>query len=280
MVFQKQLILVLAIILAGCSNNISTGTIDYDQIATMVAATLTSLPPATDIAGTEEVLPTATIILSSSTPTPLISTPAPSPTRTDIATEIPNDPKDYLGDASWEASFEDESNWYTFETDQASIQVEDGALVMKAFTADNYESWSVSSAMLSDFYFEITATTGDSCQGKDRYGIIARAPDPNQGYLVGISCDGYYRIRKWDGQDFTELLGWQQSEHIKTGSNQTNRLGLMADGTNLSVYINGNLLVNLSDPTYANGAFGTYIGAANTPGFTTSISNAAYWEIP
>ena len=111
-------------------------------------------------------------------------------------------------------------------------------------------------------------------------GIIARVPDPNQGYLFGISCDGSYRVRKWNGTEFTELIGWQQSEQINTGPQQTNRLGFMAEGTKLSFYVNGHLLAVLSDETYPNGTFGTYIGASDTPGFTARISQIAFWGIP
>jgi hypothetical protein len=133
---------------------------------------------------------------------------------------------------------------------------------------------------ISDFYLELKGTIGDSCRGKDRYGLIFRAPDPNQGYLFGISCDGYYRVRAWDGKTFTELAGWQQSEHILTGPNQTNRVGILADGAEFSFYINGHLVAEFRDNTFDKGVFGAYIAAAETPGFTVSITQAAYWELP
>ena len=151
---------------------------------------------------------------------------------------------------------------------------------MTSKKANSYENWSMAWPVLTDFYLEITGTTGDSCSGKDRYGMIFRAPDPEQGYLVGISCDGNYRVRTWDGENFEELVGWQPSEHILTGKDQTNRLGVMADGSKLSVYINGHLVEEIQDDTYSKGSFGTFIAADNTPGFTVSVSEAAYWDIP
>lgn len=281
MYLKILIIIVLSLILAGCASNTAIESTEESQIATMVAATLTSMPAATQIPETEVVQPTATNMPPTSTPTSISTTTAkPTPTLTLTPTQVDEDPKNFLGDATWKASFEDDSNWYTFETDQASIQVEDGALVMKAFTAENYESWSLSWQVLTDFYLEITGTTGDACRGKDRYGIIARVPDPNQGYLFGISCDGSYRVRKWDGEVFSELLGWQQNEHINAGPHQTNRLGFMAEGSKLSFYVNGHLLTVLTDETYPNGTFGIYIGASETPGLTALVSQIDYWELP
>ena len=88
----------------------------------------------------------------------------------------------------------------------------------------------MASPKISNFYLEIQGTSGDSCQGKDRYGLIFRAPDPNQGYLFGISCDGFYRLRAWDGEKFSGLISWRQSEYIHTGPNQTNRIGVYGKG--------------------------------------------------
>ena len=110
--------------------------------------------------------------------------------------------------------------------------------------------------------------------------MIFRAPDPEQGYLVGISCDGSYRVRTWDGENFEELVGWQPSEHILTGKDQANRLGVMADGSKLSVYINGHLVDEIQDDTYSKGKFGTFIASDNTPNFSVAVSKAAYWDLP
>jgi hypothetical protein len=134
--------------------------------------------------------------------------------------------------------------------------------------------------VISDFYLELQATSGNACQGKDRYGLIFRAPDPNQGYLFGISCDGSFRVRTWDGEVFGEIADWQKSEHIFTGPNQTNRIGVMADGDELVFYINGHEVEDIQDNTYRRGVFGAYIAAAQTPGFRVSVNQVAYWDLP
>jgi hypothetical protein len=199
-------------------------------------------------------------------------------TQTPLPTLAADDPRVQLGNPTWQATFSG-SNWYTFEDKQSSIQLKDGTLVLQAILANNYESWTMASPKISNFYLEIQGTSGDSCQGKDRYGLIFRAPDPNQGYLFGISCDGFYRLRAWDGENFSELASWRQSEYIHTGPNQTNRIGVMAEGAELSLYVNGHLVDKIQDSAYTSGVFGAYIAAFNTSNLKVVVSQAAYWEI-
>jgi hypothetical protein len=287
---RKILILMtFGILLAGCGKTSPASTPDMDSVSTIVAVRLTEV--ATTIATVEDMAvdtAEAATVTSAPTNTPIIetSTPTftPSPTLTATATPkptlLPDDPRAVLGSPTWRAAFKDDSNWYTFETEQSSIQVENGTLVLTAFLSNSYENWSMSWPKLTDFYLEITATTGDSCRGRDRYGLIFRAPDPNQGYLFGISCDGSYRVRQWDGEAYSELVKWKTSEHILAGPNQINRLGVKVEGSEISVYVNGYLLEELKDNTYARGLFGAYIAASETAGFEVVITEAAYWEIP
>jgi hypothetical protein len=289
--FRKiHIALFIAMVLAGCGNQSATPTVDLNQVATVVAATIMSMPTVTNIPQGEALQPSAVDIPVTDTPLAELPTESPtvtlSPTNTEMPTQTATptlnsaDPLASLGNPTWKASFINGSSWYTFEDFQSSIQIKNGTLMLKALKANSYENWSMASPDISNFYLEIQGTTGDSCQGKDRFGIIFRAPDTNQGYLFGISCDGSYRVRAWNGEKFTELLGWQQSEFIKSGPKQSNRIGVMARGTELSFYINGNLVDQFSDDTYAKGVFGAYIASANTLNFTVNVSNAAYWDLP
>jgi len=290
MIRKTLILLPAALLLLGCSQIARTPQVsvpDSEKVATIVAATLTAKPTITSepevvadqVTPTE--IPDTPVPTETATSLPTATTePTLTPTRQPSPTLDPEDPRITLGNPSWKAALIDDTNWYTFETEQSSVQVVDSKLVLTANKANNYESWSMSWPKVSDFYLEMTATTGDTCQEKDRYGLIVRAPDPNQGYLFGFSCDGAFRIRKWDGEKYTELAGWEYSDSILTGPRQSNRLGVMAEGAKLSIYANGHLLEKIQDDTYEKGVFGTYIAASKTPGFTVFISEVAYWELP
>ena len=69
----------------------------------------------------------------------------------------------------------------------------------------------------------------------------------DRGYLFGISCDGKFALRKWSIDTMTVLENWKTNDAILIGSNQTNRLGIMAKGNELKLYINGVLVDTVKD---------------------------------
>ncbi len=278
------------LLVAGCSTPPPATPPDIQgQVGTSVAATLaalptnTSEPPGVDatttaIAATPSPEPTAT-----ETPT-LPPTETPAPTSTPLPsltpTRVPGDPVANLGQPQWRASFDDNNpNWFTFEDEQTKVEIKDGKLILTSLKANNFEAWSLTAPVLDDFYLEIKGAFGE-CSQKDRYGLFFRGPDPNEGYLFGISCDGFFRLRKWDGEQMTQLVNWTRSDIINTGDGGVNRLGIWAEGDRISAYVNGQFLVEVQDDAYEAGRFGAFVSADITPGFTAEISEAAYWDLP
>jgi hypothetical protein len=54
----------------------------------------------------------------------------------------------------------------------------------------------------------------------------------------------------------------------------------MAEGSQMAVYVNGFLLAEFEDESFSEGKFGVTIAASDTPGFTVTITDAEYWELP
>jgi len=73
------------------------------------------------------------------------------------------------------------------------------------------------------------------------------------------------------------LTLWKTNKAIKTGQNQVNRLGVMMQGSKMSLYANGVLLTEVSDPTYTSGFFGIFAGAIDSTKYTVSITEVDYW---
>jgi hypothetical protein len=124
---------------------------------------------------------------------------------------------------------------------------------------------------------EIKATTGEECSGLDRYGLLLRAPDPNEGYVYGFSCDGRFRIYKWDGENYRAIQEWKSPPHIKTGPDQTNLLGIWMSGDTIRLYANRILIGEYTDNTYDEGRFGLFIGSSETEDFEVYIDEVSYW---
>lgn len=299
---KPGLIILLLIIAAGSvacnlpaspepSPTDSDPSVEYTAAAETLIAQLTevaqTLTPTSPGGSPDEATPTATNPAVTDTPitptaapvTPTTtSTPPPSPTATLPA----SDPRSGLGDPTFSDTFTDGTSWPLYTDEHVSFTVKDSQLVMTAFDPNKYNGWMFTWPVVDDFYLEMTTET-DDCSGLDQYGLMLRATKPPPeyiGYLYGISCDGQYSLRRWNGEKYVTLIDWTSSEQINAGSNQTNRIGILADGTRLVMYANGELLQEVSDATPQGGRFGVFVGSANTPDFTTRVDMIDQWNIP
>ncbi|MCJ7718022.1 MAG: hypothetical protein MUO54_16085 [Anaerolineales bacterium] len=277
-------------LLAGCApRQADIPNLDQAVIETFVAASLTAEPQSPD---QSDQSPDTEAPAQNETPQP----PPPSHTATDTApptvtytptiTEtpkaVPGDPVLSLGSPSFRDIFEDGSNFYLYDEPQSRYAVEDDQMILTAKKANNYETWSLTWGDLTNFYLEITGKFGEECGGKDRYGMIFRAPDTSQGYLISISCDGSFRLSYWDSEDeeYTVIEKWTTSDYINSGPGGENRLGVKTKGPKITGFINGHQVFEKTDSTFNKGRFGVLVAATDTPGFTAFLSQAVYWKLP
>jgi hypothetical protein len=232
-------------------------------------------PTPTDPAPTPTPLPTDTPV-----PSPLPASPTPTAPAGSSPTPVQDDPRSRLGSPDRRENFSSRASWMEFEDDHFKMEVDDGRLEMTAFNPDFWNGWVFSPNSGEDFYVEITAEHERPCAGADRYGIIFRSPDARSGYLAGFSCDGRYSLWKWDGSRETRIISWTSSPHILTGAGERNRLGVMAQGSRISLYANGRLLEEATDDTYSQGRVGNFIGAAETRDYTAYVYDLSFWLLP
>ena len=184
-----------------------------------------------------------------------------------------------LGAPTWTDSMDSAGRWYLLSTDNVTFKLESGSLVMEVQEGGGYDEWGVAAGAVTDFYLEITARMGDQCSGIDRYGLIFRAPDPSQGYIFEFSCDGRFRLYKWDGETYTGIQGWKSSALILSGPDKENRLGVMAEGSDVRLYANGKLLGEYAIESYPEGRFGLVVGSTNTDNFKVMVDFASFWDL-
>jgi len=298
----------LAISLAACSRSQATTslppTLNPDEVATRVQNLLASVPAQTKIPTQEmteapseitEPPPSPTTVVLSATPPPLASptsAPSSSPTASvtatalaSTATALPSptisgsDPRPSLGTPTRSDEFTENNFWFPFSDDHTNVVIENGTLSMTALNADGWHSWILTTPTVTNFYLEASAKSG-TCEGLDSYGLMLRSPDPTHGYLFGISCDGQFRLEKVSGNDFSDLVKWTANAAIHKGSDQTNRLGVMAKADQFTLYVNGVQVGKATDSDYASGVFGLYIAGYKTNNFTVQVSEVDYWNQP
>lgn len=217
------------------------------------------------------------------------STIEPIPTsiyqqQTQTAVGTPTKPADdpvlILGSPTWKDTFENGDNWPLGIDLYVDLKAGGGSLQMTGLTTKN--GWRLSGQKTSNFYLELTGKM-PVCSGADQFGLFFRSPNlalANRGYLYGISCEGKFALRKWDTDTMTVLENWKTSDAILRGSDQTNRIGVMAKGNVLKLYVNGVLVDTITDSSFSQGYIGLYIGSKETLKLTAVLDEIAYWVLP
>jgi hypothetical protein len=311
--------ILITVLLAGCGLSGQSQALSDSAMATKVAAILTA--PAT----TTSSVPTATLtntVMSTSQPTDTpedTATVAAIDTQTETAgaagvtatstaetnatvtpasngtatltpapnfTLAPGDPRSKQGTPTWIDNMPNDQYWPTGATEDTDLNFNNNHMYLKALSGRF--AWRLATiGTYSDYYVETTARF-QACSGTDSYGIIFRVPDittADQGYLFGITCEGKYFLRKWDGKilpngHMTYIITDKASPTILPGPNQTNRLGVMAIGSHLLFYINGKYVEDVQDASYPKGYVGVFINEDNTPNMVIEVDQMAYWLNP
>jgi len=266
------------ILLASCNlpQNLATNTPDI--VATQITMLLTSQPTPQPFTPTAEVQPFPTMEPAATATLTEIPQPSPiTPTSTDDPRTILGDP-DYIDTLDSGKSFGMENQ--IIEDEYTLFRVQNGALILTSKYAIGWHGWRMSGTEIKDAYIEAVMQVGD-CSGSDTYGVVYRSPDYNQGYWFTLTCGGDWAFGYWDGEGYVNLKNGIDIDHvILSGANQSNRIGVMASGSRHKLYVNGKLISEVEDSTYSEaGAFGAVIAAYNTPNFTVSVSEFAYWKI-
>lgn len=241
------------------------------------------------IAGTLTAAPTWTPPPTVTAPTPFLTktptsqptetaTPGPSPTPTIpvLPTDDPRFGLDISSPFYWD-DFSKSFTWVEWVDEITSHRVTDEHLESIDYVTDGAIWWSTTTPIGGDMYIEVTAEFGE-CSGRDFAGVGLRiGEDLSSGYTLEVSCDGYYRIRKFASGFVEPLLDWTSNPSIQTGTSAMNIIGFVARFDQLSAVINSEPAKSASDPTYHVGTFSLYTGAEATEGFKVSFDDFKIW---
>ncbi len=112
-------------------------------------------------------------------------------------------------------------------------------------------------------------------------GLIIRSNNDGSGYYFRISSDGTFlgegiNVRSQVGYPTPLFTG--QSPAIHTGNNQFNQITVIAQGSNLYMYVNQQFVATISDSTYTSGQIGVYTDS-DASGAEVLFRNAQVWKL-
>jgi hypothetical protein len=238
------------------------------------ACTVTSVAtptasPATDIS-TEAVTITPTIIWFPPTETP---TPFPSPVVTPTADMRPN-----TGEIIFEDDFSSETGWTLTHSQAGNVAYGKNELTIAIGEMNAYLFSMREEPILSDFYLEITAEP-NLCKGVDEYGVLFRTSPTNDYYRFSLSCNGQIRLDRVINGQATSPQPWMLSGSVPPGAPSSSRLGIAADGEEMSFFVNGQYQFSIHDPLLSSGGVGVFARSTNNTAVTVNFSDLIVYEI-
>jgi len=169
--------------------------------------------------------------------------------------------------------FSDPTSGWNRNTEPSGITDYDDGVYRILVNETNTDIWAKPGLDFGDVTIEVDAfkVGGDR---DNRFGLICRAIEKDQFYTFIISSDGYYGIGKIKGQQYS-LIGMeslQPSDAIELGS-AINHIRADCIGDTLTLYINGQMVTEVSDLDYPIGDVGLIAGTYNSAGTDIRFDN-------
>lgn len=164
------------------------------------------------------------------------------------------------------------NGWGNWDRDGSKVEYADGGLRILV-NEDQFDFWSVSGHRFEDARIEVDALKRSGPDDND-YGVICRYVDKDNFYMLVVSSDGYYGIAKMKTGRYS-MIGSDQlqySQAIAQG-NVSNHLRADCIGSKLSLFANGQKLMEASDADFASGDVGVLAGSYNGKGVEVLFDN-------
>ncbi|HVN15803.1 MAG TPA: hypothetical protein VMT73_08690 [Anaerolineales bacterium] len=213
----------------------------------------------------------------SGTPSMTASENSPTSVPTQSATATPNTNQPVLGQILFQDDFSDpNSGWTTTDQDFIALDYFDGG-----YRATVKRSYIASFSAFPNLQFDNVSIEADAQfltgPNSSLFGLICRAtanPDLQSGYQMLITPNGEASIVKITGVKAGQekVLSSGTSPLVHAGA-AMNHLRMNCSGDHISMYVNGERLVQVTDSDYPQGRVGFAFGANYDPGFQVLFDN-------
>jgi hypothetical protein len=171
------------------------------------------------------------------------------------------------------------------------------------YPARGWWTWYSGGSTAMDFYVDVVVYNGDECADRDAAGLLYRyVQGSDAGLLFGVACEGGYFSGITGGLgamggvclftndnptgpgdlDCSTLWDHPTSSHINEGPGAANRIGVRAQGTEITLFINGHEVgsfsISAAVPQY--GEFALYLGSTQSENASASFDDFSLWLDP
>jgi hypothetical protein len=182
---------------------------------------------------------------------------------------------------------EDVGQWSRCEADFIACAHRDGAYVLTA----PLSLWGASllEVDVADFLYEVDARWYDKAEYSFATALLFRYLDEENYYRYEVRSSGEYLLMRRVEGESEVLIEATESPLLGEGEELAARLGIMAVGRTLTLFINGAEVEQVQDSALSHGAIGLYVRAPertctgltcmNPSGIAIAFDNLALWPI-
>jgi serine/threonine protein kinase len=219
------------------------------------------------------ITPTPSPVAAIDTPLPL----NPPPPTAVPATPTPTPPA--ISEVLYSDDFSDPTSGWDNERDNESSAAgyADGIYFFEV-RKEKFIIWENPELWFDDVAIQVDAEVIAGDEDTD-YGLICRYQDSDNFYILMVTAGGEAAIRKQEDGEFYLISGdkWLVSDIINPGL-ASNSLEAICDGDYLGLYVNGILILETTDSSFAEGDVGLAAGTFGAAGVRVEFDNLIVTE--
>jgi tRNA A-37 threonylcarbamoyl transferase component Bud32 len=169
-----------------------------------------------------------------------------------------------------------DAEWEISESAEASYRV-DGEAYSIEVTKEHWIAWHTIGQELQDFEIELDVSLVEGDPANDA-GLLFRFQDADNYYEVDIDGEGRFAVGKEVNNEWTQLVEWTYDPDIHPFG-QANRVRLVAQGNQFTLYVNNEFSTYFEDDSFASGGIGPVVTAYDQPPARATFDNIRIWPI-
>ena len=217
------------------------------------------------------------VLMSGAYPLPIahgapLDSPNPQSSVIDRVDEI------RAGDPEVDDDFAADTDFWTTSYDGTTAGYYKAGAYHISIDTDNLVAWETGDLTAGDFVAEVEVSHYDGPLINEG-GLLFRYVDSANFYLVSVSSDGYFVVKKLVDGEWVTLVEWTESDAANTGSRSANYLTVLAEGEQLAFFINDELVAEVADDSFSEGGVALVAGTLDEYEVDIAFDNFALWSL-
>ena len=141
----------------------------------------------------------------------------------------------------------------------------------------NITPGSTGDVTVADFLLEVEGAQLAGPTGQ--YGVFFRQVDDQNFYFYAVTPFQTYSLWKMVDGEWTALIEWTTAEAILPEEGDVNRIGVLAEGEQITLLVNDVAVAQIEDDTFTEGNVALAAGTFDEGGIEVEFDNLEIWEL-